>query len=224
MARDPQFGECSFISIRVMICWLTFRSLKADEFAVLALSCTVERLHAGIVHGIEMQSVDGAYRFLAAVNFLKRQSAKIVTLLGRKSAGDSLFALSSNPRALVRDFLFPRIPDRHVPIIIRHKWNRGESIENVPAQPSPRQFKLNYTSHGRSYFLPVTGSDKCIRGSPADPLSTLPANNATKSFLLSLIIYLNFEIGFFLSKSLFNQVGESEGNAEIWKSSGLLVI
>lgn len=50
---------------------LTFRCLKSNQLGVFTLAGTVEGLHAGIVHGIEVETVNGANCFLAAVDFLQ---------------------------------------------------------------------------------------------------------------------------------------------------------
>jgi len=50
---------------------LTFCRLQPDQFTVLSLSCAVESLYAGVVHGIEVETVHGANRLFATVNLLQ---------------------------------------------------------------------------------------------------------------------------------------------------------
>ena len=49
----------------------TFCCLQPDQFTVLSLSCAVESLHTGVVHGVEVETVHGANRLFATVNLLQ---------------------------------------------------------------------------------------------------------------------------------------------------------
>lgn len=49
---------------------LTFRRLQANELRVFALAGAVEGLHAGVVHRVEVQPIDGADCLFSAVHFL----------------------------------------------------------------------------------------------------------------------------------------------------------
>jgi len=50
---------------------LTFCCLQPDQFTVLSLSCAVESLNTGVVHGVEVETVHGANRLFATVNLLQ---------------------------------------------------------------------------------------------------------------------------------------------------------
>lgn len=50
---------------------LTFCCLQPDQFTVLSLSCAVESLHTGVVHGVEVETVHGANRLFTTVNLLQ---------------------------------------------------------------------------------------------------------------------------------------------------------
>ena len=50
---------------------LTFCCLQPYQFTVFSLSCAVESLHTGVVHGVEVETVHGANRLFATVNLLK---------------------------------------------------------------------------------------------------------------------------------------------------------
>jgi len=51
---------------------LTFSRLQSNQLRIFTLTGTVKGLHAGIVHGIEVETVNGANCFLATVNFLQK--------------------------------------------------------------------------------------------------------------------------------------------------------
>lgn len=52
---------------------LTFGGLKPNQVAVLSFAGTVKRLNPRIIHAVEMEAINGTYRFDAAVHFLKQQ-------------------------------------------------------------------------------------------------------------------------------------------------------